>query len=274
MGEVYRARDTRLNRDVAIKVLPEHLANNLQALTRFRREAMAVAALAHPKILVLHDIGSEKEVHYIVTELLEGETLRECLSRGALPWRKVAGLGAAIAQGLAAAHSKGIVHRDIKPGNIFLTSDGRVKILDFGLAETRKALSATDETATLTEASGTVMGTIGYMSPEQVRGEKVEPAGDIFSLGSVLYEMVTGRRAFLGKSATETLASILKDDPPATAESGMFTLPDLDRVVERCLAKSPAQRFTPRTILRSPWAVCRVQPESKNLPPRRMPSTV
>jgi serine/threonine protein kinase len=220
MGEVYRARDTRLNRDVAIKVLPEHLAKDPDALARFRREAMAVAALAHPNILVLHDVGSEQEVQYAVTELLEGETLRERLSSGSLAWRKVAELGSAVAEGLAAAHSKGIVHQDIKPGNIFLTSDGRVKILDFGLAEIRSAPSQNEETATLTEASPAVMGTIGYMSPEQVRGEKAEATSDIFSLGCVLYEMVTGRRAFSGKSATDTMAAILKDEPPAVADSG------------------------------------------------------
>ncbi len=243
MGEVYRARDLRLNRDVAIKVLPEHLAQDSDALARFRSEAMAVAALAHPNILVLYDVGSEQEVQYAVMELLEGETLRERLSRGPLAWRKVAELGSAIAEGLAAAHSKGIVHQDVKPANIFLTSDGRVKILDFGLAQMRSAASESEDTATLTEAGPAVMGTIGYMSPEQVRGEKVEAASDIFSLGCVLYEMVTGRRAFSGKSATDTMAAILKDEPPGVADSGHSSSPDLDRVIERCLAKNPAQRF-------------------------------
>jgi len=243
MGEVYRARDTRLSREVAIKVLPEHLAQDAQALARFEREAKAVAALAHPNILVLYDVGSADGVHYAVTELLEGETLRERLSRGPLPWRKVAEMGSAIAEGLAAAHSKGIVHQDIKPGNIFLTADGRVKILDFGLAQSRSAPSQSEDTATLTEAGPVVMGTIGYMSPEQVRGEKAEPASDIFSLGCALYEMVAGRRAFTGTSATETMAAILKDEPPAIADSGKVSPPELDRIIERCLAKSRAQRF-------------------------------
>jgi serine/threonine protein kinase/tetratricopeptide (TPR) repeat protein len=243
MGEVYRARDTRLNREVAIKVLPEHLAKDPDALAKFRLEAMAVAALAHPNILVLHDIGAEQEVQYVVTELLEGETLRERLSRGPLAWRKVAEFGSAIAEGLAAAHSKRIVHQDVKPANIFLTSDGRVKILDFGLAQIRSAPSQTEDTATVTEAGPAVMGTIGYMSPEQVRGEKAGAASDIFSLGCVLYEMVTGRRAFSGKSVTDTMAAVLKDEPPALADSGHSSSPDLDRVIERCLAKDPALRF-------------------------------
>jgi len=243
MGEVYKARDTRLNRDVAVKILPDHLARDPQALARFRREAEAVAALSHPNVLVLYDVGEAEGFDYAVMELLEGETLRDRLSRGPIAWRKVAELGAAMAQGLAAAHSKGIVHRDLKPGNLFLTADGRVKILDFGLAQVRSAPQASDETATIPEANPQVMGTIGYMSPEQVRGEKAEAASDIFSLGCVLYEMVTGQRAFRGNSATETMAAILKEDPAPVADSGKISPPELDRVIERCLAKNPAQRF-------------------------------
>jgi serine/threonine protein kinase/tetratricopeptide (TPR) repeat protein len=243
MGEVYRARDTRLKREVAIKVLPAHLANDPQALGQFRSEAMAVAALMHPNILVLHDVGSEREIQYLVTELLEGETLRERLSRGPLPWRKVAQSGAAMAQGLAAAHSKGIVHRDVKPANIFLTSDGQVKILDFGLAQTKTTLSHDSETVTYLEVDPAVAGTIGYMSPEQVRGEKAEASSDIFSLGCVLYEMVAGQRAFPGTSITDIVAATLRDDPPPLTQSSDSSSPDLNRVIERCLAKNPSQRF-------------------------------
>jgi eukaryotic-like serine/threonine-protein kinase len=244
MGEVYRARDSRLNRDIAIKVLPERLAQDPQALARFEREAKAVAALSHPNILVLYDVGSGASIHYAVTELLEGETLRERIARGPLPWRKAAEIAAAVAEGLAVAHSKGIIHQDIKPANIFLTSDDRVKILDFGLAQIHRQLAQDEATVTLTEPGhGTVAGTIGYMSPEQVRGEKARVPSDIFSLGCVLYEMVTGQRAFTGKSASDILAAILKEEPPALADSGKPSAPEFDRVIERCLEKNPAQRF-------------------------------
>ena len=244
MGEVYRARDSRLGREVAVKVLPEHLANNAQALARFEREAKAVAALSHPNILVLFDVGEHQGIHYAVTELLEGETLRDRLSRSPLSWRKTIELGVALAEGLAAAHGKEIVHRDIKPGNIFLTHGGQVKILDFGLAHWRQTRPSDDETMTLDEtAAGTVMGTAGYMSPEQVRGEKAGAPSDIFSLGAVLYEAVTGRRAFSGKSAGDTVAAILKEDPPPIAGTGIQAPAELERVIERCLAKDPAQRF-------------------------------
>ena len=200
MGEVYRAKDARLNREVAIKVLPEHLAADPEALTRFEREGKAVAALSHPNILVLFDVGVHEGIRYAVTEFLEGDTLRDRLTRSPLSWRKAVELGVSLADGLAAAHSKEIIHRDIKPGNIFLTAGGHVKILDFGLAGWQQTRSQEDETVSIAEATraGAVMGTLGYMSPEQVRGEKTGPASDIFSLGCVLYEMVTGRRAFAG----------------------------------------------------------------------------
>ncbi|HEV2201829.1 MAG TPA: protein kinase [Bryobacteraceae bacterium] len=244
MGEVYRARDTRLGRDVAVKVLPEHLAGNPVSLARFERETQAVAVLAHPNILVLHDVGEQDGIHYAVTELLEGGTLGDRLRRGPLPWRKAVEWGAAVAEGLAAAHSKTIVHRDIKPANIFVTSDGRVKILDFGLARWEPKISEGDATVTLaaTEA-GTVMGTVGYMSPEQVRGEEANASSDVFSLGVVLYEMVSGVRPFSGKSAPETMSAILKEEPPSIADSAKQAPADLARVIERCLAKNPAQRF-------------------------------
>ncbi len=244
MGEVYRAHDTRLDRDVAVKVLPEHLTDDAAALARFEDEAKAVAALSHPNILVLHDFGSQDGTTWAVTELLEGETLRERLDHGALPWRKVVEIGAAVAEGLAAAHAKGITHRDIKPANIFLTADGRVKILDFGLATQRLALKPDDKTAQYTAGdSGTISGTIGYMSPEQLRGEPAGAASDIFSLGCVLYEMATGRRAFGGQSMTEAMAAVLREEPSAVADSGKVIPPELGRIIERCLAKNPAQRF-------------------------------
>ena len=244
MGEVYRARDSRLGREVAIKVLPEQLANDSQALARFEREAKAVAALSHPNILVLFDVGEREGIRYAVTELLAGETLRDRLSRSPLPWRKTIELGVALAEGLATAHNKEIIHRDIKPANIFLTADGHVKILDFGLARWQETKSPQDETVTLDDTqAGAVMGTAGYMSPEQVRGETAGAPSDIFALGCVLYEAVTGRRAFPGKSAGDTMAAILKDDPPAIADSGRQAPAELERVIDRCLAKNPAQRF-------------------------------
>jgi len=244
MGEVYRARDTRLGREVAVKVLPVHLANDSQALARFEREAKAVAALSHPNILVLFDVGAHEGTHYVVTELLEGETLRDRLSRSSLSWRQTVELGIALADGLAAAHGKEIVHRDIKPGNIFLTSDSQVKILDFGLARWQPKTSSEDATLTLDDTqAGTVMGTAGYMSPEQVRGERADASSDIFSLGCVLYEAVTGRRAFAGNSAADTMAAILKEEPPGIADTGTQAPTELERVIHRCLAKNPAQRF-------------------------------
>src|SRR5580704_8538185 len=221
MGEVYRAHDTRLNRDVAIKVLPERLSQDPQSLARFEREAKAVAALSHPNILVLFDVGTHEGITYAVTELLEGQTLRERLDGSAIPWRKAVEIGEAVAEGLSAAHSKGIIHRDLKPANIFLTSDGRVKILDFGLARWKPSVSPDEETATFaaTEA-GTILGTLGYMSPEQVRGGTAEAPSDIFSLGCVLYAMLAGRRAFGGSSAGDVMAAILKEEPAPLTESG------------------------------------------------------
>ena len=241
MGEVYRAQDSRLDRQVAIKVLPEHLSQNLQALARFVRETKAVAALSHPNLLVIFDTGTDNGVSYAVTELLDGESLRARLARGSLTWRKAAEIGAALSDGLAAAHSKSITHRDLKPDNIFLTVDGRVKLLDFGLARMEAAPGAADgETQT---QAGMLLGTPGYMSPDQVRGIPAGPASDIFSLGCVLYEMVSGRRAFPGETAAETMSSTLRDSPMELQASGAQVPPELDRLIHRCLEKQTEQRF-------------------------------
>jgi serine/threonine-protein kinase len=244
MGEVYRARDTRLNRDVAVKVLPGHLAQSPQALTRFEREAKAVAALSHPNILALYDVGAEQGTSFAVLELLEGETLRARLERGALSWRKAVEIGAAVADGLAAAHGKGIIHRDLKPENIFLTSDGRVKVLDFGLARVKPASPQQDQACIPTETeSGTVLGTVGYMSPEQVRGERADDQSDIFSLGCVIYEMLAGRRPFDRETAAQTMTAILEADPPELAASGNAVPAELTGVVAHCLEKDSRRRF-------------------------------
>jgi Tol biopolymer transport system component/tRNA A-37 threonylcarbamoyl transferase component Bud32 len=244
MGEVYRARDTKLDREVAIKVLPEKLAADATALARFEREAKAVAALSHPNILGIYDLGRDDGVAYAAMELLRGETLRERLDEGALPQRKALEYGLQIAHGLAAAHEKGIVHRDLKPENVFVTTEGRVKILDFGLAKVASAQS--DETRSPTVAAtepGTVMGTVGYMSPEQVRGKPADHRSDIFSLGAILYEMVSGDRAFRGESAAETMAAIAQKDPRELTESGVRFPPSIERILRHCLEKSPKERF-------------------------------
>ncbi len=246
MGEVYRARDTRLAREVAVKVLPERLADDPKALARFEREARAVAALSHPNILAIHDFGQEQELRYAVMELLEGQTLRERLVRERLAWRKAMEIGIAIAEGLSAAHAQRIVHRDLKPENIFLTSGGHVKILDFGLARAdvvpSEEMTAVPTESVATEA-GTVLGSLGYMSPEQVRGELADTRSDIFSFGCVLYEMLTGRRAFSGGSAGQTMAAILRDQPDEITVSGTQVPEGLDRIVGRCLEKNPSERF-------------------------------
>jgi Tol biopolymer transport system component len=247
MGEVYRARDTKLDRDVAVKVLPARLAESPEAFARFEREAKAVAALSHPNILAIHDFGTQQGTAYAAMELVEGETLRQLLVEGPVPARKAADYGAQIARGLAAAHEKGIVHRDLKPENAIVTPDGRVKILDFGLARKTTPLSSGNETSSPTLAhptsEGTVMGTVGYMSPEQVRGETADPRSDIFSLGCVLYEMLTGRRAFEKPTGAETMTAILREDPvQATGEDDDLP-PALERALRHCLEKSPGERF-------------------------------
>jgi Tol biopolymer transport system component len=245
MGEVYRAKDTKLDRSVAVKILPERLGSDSDALARFEREAKAVAALSHPNILSIHDFGREGAVAFAVTELLEGETLRARIEGGALPQRRAVEIAIQIARGLAAAHEKGIIHRDLKPENVFLTTDGRVKILDFGLAKVvvrETALTNAPTTPAGTEP-GTVMGTVGYMSPEQVRGREVDQRTDLFSFGAILYEMLSGKRAFRGDSQVETMNAILKEEPPELLESGKNVSPALDRIVRHCLEKNPEQRF-------------------------------
>jgi eukaryotic-like serine/threonine-protein kinase len=245
MGEVYRARDSRLGREVAIKVLPADVASDRGRLDRFEKEARLVASLSHPNILALHDFGQADGVLYAVTELLEGDSLRQRLSGETLPIRKVIEIGAAVAEGLAAAHGKGIVHRDLKPDNIFLTFDGQVKILDFGLARTAENVSREVQTAAPTTPAptepGSVMGTVGYMAPEQVRGFSADARSDIFAFGCVLYEMVSGRRAFAAPTAAETMAAILRDTPEPVPQTQ--SIASLDRILARCLEKSPDERF-------------------------------
>src|SRR5262245_51989023 len=244
MGEVFRARDTRLDRDVALKVLPSAIAQDAERLQRFDQEARATAALNHPNILVVHDIGADRAIPYVVSELLEGQTLRQLLQAGALPSRKATDYAVQVANGLAAAHDRGIVHRDLKPENVFVTKDGRAKILDFGLAKLvpAAAAGATQTTAMQTDP-GTVLGTAGYMSPEQLRGEEVDARSDIFSLGAMLYEMYTGRRAFAGRSAVETMSAILREEPAELGSSVKGVSPAIERVVRRCLEKNPLERF-------------------------------
>ena len=244
MGEVYRARDRRLDRDVAVKVLPEAVAADPGALARFEREAKAVAALSHPNILAIHDLGSEGDIRYAVMELLEGRTLREHLEGGTVTPHRAAEYAIQIAQGLAAAHEKGILHRDLKPENVFVTRDGHVKILDFGLAKA-VALGA-DGTGMMTASEGTepgtILGTIGYMSPEQVRGQTVDGRSDVFSFGAVFFEMLAGRRAFRAESAVETMNAILTEEPDFSG-AGKSVPAGLERVARRCLEKDPAHRF-------------------------------
>ena len=245
MGEVYRARDWRLGREVAIKVLPTFVSNDPDRLRRFEHEARAAAALNHPNILAVFQMGTHEGAPYLVSELLEGRTLREVLAQGSLPIRKVIDYGVQIAQGLAAAHEKGIVHRDLKPENLFVTT-GRLKILDFGLAKLTQRQSTADSRApTLTDGTepGVVMGTAGYMSPEQVSGERADHRADIFAFGAVLYEMVTKRRAFQKPTSAETMTAILHDEPPSISLLVPTVPLALRRIVQRCLEKNPEERF-------------------------------
>jgi eukaryotic-like serine/threonine-protein kinase len=248
MGEVYRARDPRLGREVAIKVLPSGSAPDPERLRRFEQEARATAALNHPNILAVFDVGSQDQSPYIVSELLEGETLRARLNSGALPVRKAVDFGRQIAGGLASAHDHGILHRDLKPENIFITANGHVKILDFGLAKLTMSEPGTprmSSQATLDSVTGrgVLLGTLGYMSPEQCRGATIDARSDIFSFGAVLYEMISGKRAFCGDTTADTISSILKEEPPDLATSGRDVPPLLERIVHHCLEKDPSARF-------------------------------
>jgi eukaryotic-like serine/threonine-protein kinase len=245
MGEVYRARDTRLNRDVAVKILSAEFARDPERMWRFRQEAQAVAALNHPNILSIHDFGEHEGSPYIVTEFLDGETLRVRLGAGALPVRKTSEHAEQIARGLAAAHEKGIVHRDLKPENILVTRDGRVKILDFGLAKLSRTeeIHSDDVTLPSQTQAGVVMGTVGYMSPEQVRGKVADHRSDLFSFGAILYEMLSGKRAFEGDTSVEAMSAILQEDPPEFVETGRSVPAALDRIVRHCLEKNPEERF-------------------------------
>jgi serine/threonine protein kinase/Tol biopolymer transport system component len=248
MGEVYRAFDPKINREVAIKVLPAALSADKDRLARFEQEAQAAGALNHPNILSIYDVDTHDGSPYVVSELLEGETLHERLKGVALPARKATDYGLQIAKGLATAHERGIIHRDLKPDNIFITKDGRVKILDFGLAKltesTKESQAQTDiPTRRVKTDPGAVMGTVGYMSPEQVRGRAVDHRSDIFSFGAILYEMLSGKRAFRGESAVDTMSAILREDPPGLSDTNKALSPALERVVNHCLEKNPEERF-------------------------------
>ncbi|HEY7573639.1 MAG TPA: protein kinase [Thermoanaerobaculia bacterium] len=247
MGDVYRARDERLKREVAVKVLPASFAHDADRLRRFEQEAQSAGGLNHPNITAVHDLGTHDGSPYIVTELLEGETIRARLSGGAVSPRKAIDYAVQIAKGLAAAHEKGIVHRDLKPENVFLTKDGRVKILDFGLAKLTQTETASGAQTNLPTAAGTepgvVMGTLGYMSPEQVKGKAADSRSDIFSFGAILYEMLCGSRAFHRESAAETMSAILREEPPDLSATNRSIQPGLERIVRHCLEKNPEERF-------------------------------
>jgi len=246
MGQVYRGRDPRLGRDVAIKVLPADSAGDADAVARFEREARAIASLSHPNILAIYDVGRQNGAIYVVTELLDGQTLRRRIETAAVGWRKAVEIGADIAEGLAAAHARSVVHRDLKPENIFVTADGRVKILDFGLAQTDPLLEdpGTGDLPTkkFQTDPGTIVGTLGYMAPEQLKGELVSPSADIFALGCILFELVTAKRPFQRTSGAATIAAILKDDLPTDDLSDAAPV-EFQRVIEGCVEKNPLERF-------------------------------
>jgi serine/threonine protein kinase len=247
MGEVHRARDTRLQRTVAIKILPESLSSDQDRLERFQQEARVLSALNHPNLLAIYDIGFQDGVHFLVSEYLDGQTLSEVIMAGSVPQRRLIEYGLQTAKGLAAAHDRGITHRDLKPENVFALRDERIKILDFGLAKQGRTTTGDVDNATMTSANrtapGTVLGTAAYMAPEQVRGETVDHRSDIFSFGTILYEMAAGKRAFKGDSGVEVMHAILKEEPPSLEENGLQVSIGLQRIVQRCLEKKPEARF-------------------------------
>src|SRR4051812_38080363 len=277
MGEVYRARDSRLKRDVAIKVLPTLISLDGERLQRFEIEAKAAAALNHPNILSVYQMGTHEGTPYLVSELLEGKTLAESLRRGPLPLRQAIQFGVQIAHGLAAAHEKGIVHRDLKPENLFVTKDGRVKILDFGLAKVAPSKQSPTNLATTITRLGVAMGTVGYMSPEQVRGQVTDHRTDIFAFGAILYEMVMGKRSFQKETEADTVSAILNEEPPSIAQLSPETPLAFERVIRRCIEKNPEQRFQSASdlafaldALSDPaWAMSGAHPIPTEAPRRR-----
>jgi eukaryotic-like serine/threonine-protein kinase len=269
MGDVYRARDTRLGRLVALKVLAPSVTTDAERLARFAQEARTTALVNHPNIVAVYDVGAAQGMPYVVSELLRGETLRGCLKNGAVPVRTAIAYALEVARGLIAAHHLDVVHRDLKPENIFITSDGRVKILDFGLAKCRNVTLGFPHDPTASTKPGVLLGTVGYMSPEQVRGAGADERSDIFSLGVILHEMISGVAPFHGDSAVETLHAILNDDPPVLPDrEGVST--ELERVIRHCLEKSPDARFQSardllfvlESALTSPPRASRPQPRS------------